>query len=70
MGSKIIHCGPSGSGLAAKICNNLILGIQQIAVAEGMLLGQRMGLRADVLAGVVNSSTGKRVLFSLLCFDT
>lgn len=58
MGKRIIHCGPSGAGLGAKICNNLILGIQQIAVAEGMLLGQKLGLDPAVLAGVINSSTG------------
>lgn len=58
MGARTIHCGASGSGLAAKICNNMILGVQQIAVAEGMLLGQRMGLEPDVLAGVLNTSTG------------
>lgn len=58
MGKRIIHCGPSGAGLAAKICNNLVLGVEQIVVAEAMLLGQRLGLKADVLAGVINSSTG------------
>lgn len=44
MGKRIIHCGPSGSGLAAKICNNLMLGVQQIATAEAMLLGEELGL--------------------------
>jgi 3-hydroxyisobutyrate dehydrogenase len=58
MGARSIHCGQSGAGLAAKICNNMILGIQQIAVAEGMLLGQKMGLKPEVLAGVLNTSTG------------
>ncbi|CCM03860.1 uncharacterized protein FIBRA_06010 [Fibroporia radiculosa] len=58
MGKKIIHCGPSGSGLAAKICNNLVLGVHQIVVAEAMLLGQKLGLGAQVLASVINSSTG------------
>jgi 3-hydroxyisobutyrate dehydrogenase len=58
MGARTIHCGSSGSGLAAKICNNMILGVQQIVVAEGMLLGKRMGLEPDVLAGVLNTSTG------------
>ncbi|KAH8108154.1 3-hydroxyisobutyrate dehydrogenase [Cristinia sonorae] len=58
MGKKIIHCGPSGAGLGAKICNNLILGVQQIVVAEAMLLGQKLGLDPAVLAGVINSSTG------------
>jgi hypothetical protein len=58
MGQRIIHCGPAGSGLAAKICNNLILGVEQIVVAEAMLLGQRLGLDPSVLAGVINNSTG------------
>ena len=58
MGSRIIHCGPSGSGLVAKICNNLVLGVEQIVVAEAMLLGQRLGLDPAILAGVINSSTG------------
>ena len=58
MGQRIFYCGKSGAGLAAKICNNLILGVQQIVVAEGMLLGQRLGLDPVVLAGVINSSTG------------
>ena len=58
MGKRIIHCGPSGAGLVAKICNNLVLGVEQVVVAEAMLLGQRMGLDPAVLAGVINSSTG------------
>lgn len=58
MGERIIYCGESGAGLAAKICNNLILGVQQIVVAEGMLLGQKLGLDPKVLSSVVNSSTG------------
>jgi 3-hydroxyisobutyrate dehydrogenase-like beta-hydroxyacid dehydrogenase len=58
MGQRIIHCGSAGSGLAAKICNNLILGVEQIVVAEAMLLGQRLGLDPAVLANVINNSTG------------
>ncbi|KAG1749083.1 NAD binding domain of 6-phosphogluconate dehydrogenase-domain-containing protein [Suillus paluster] len=58
MGNRIIHCGPSGAGLGAKICNNLVLGVQQIVVAEAMLLGQKLGLNPRILAGVINSSTG------------
>ncbi|KAI5983787.1 3-hydroxyisobutyrate dehydrogenase [Pisolithus albus] len=58
MGKRIIHCGSSGAGLSAKICNNLVLGVQQIVVAEAMLLGQALGLDPAVLAGVINSSTG------------
>jgi 3-hydroxyisobutyrate dehydrogenase len=58
MGKRIIHCGLSGQGLGAKICNNLILGVQQIVVAEAMLLGQKLGLDPAVLADVINTSTG------------
>ena len=59
MGKRAIHCGPSGSGLAAKICNNMVLGVQQVVVAEAMLLGRRLGLDPKVLASVINSSTGR-----------
>ncbi|OCH95574.1 3-hydroxyisobutyrate dehydrogenase [Obba rivulosa] len=58
MGGRIIYCGSSGAGLVAKICNNLVLGVQQIVVAESMLLGQKLGLDPQVLAAVINSSTG------------
>ncbi|KAF9262206.1 3-hydroxyisobutyrate dehydrogenase [Marasmius fiardii PR-910] len=58
MGKRIIHCGPSGAGLGAKICNNLILGVQQIVVGEAMLLGEKLGLDPAILASVVSSSTG------------
>ncbi|KAL0947341.1 hypothetical protein HGRIS_013460 [Hohenbuehelia grisea] len=58
MGKRIIYCGPSGAGLGAKICNNLVLGVQQIVVGEAMLLGGKLGLDPAVLAGVINSSTG------------
>ncbi|EPQ58054.1 3-hydroxyisobutyrate dehydrogenase [Gloeophyllum trabeum ATCC 11539] len=58
MGKRIFHCGGSGAGLGAKICNNLVLGVEQIVVAEAMLLGQKLGLDPAVLASVINSSTG------------
>ncbi|KZO99379.1 hypothetical protein CALVIDRAFT_379269 [Calocera viscosa TUFC12733] len=58
MGSKVIHCGESGMGLAAKISNNLILGINQIAIAEGLLLGTSLGLDAALLTKIINNSTG------------
>ncbi|KAK2467065.1 hypothetical protein APHAL10511_001323 [Amanita phalloides] len=58
MGQRLIHCGASGAGLGAKICNNLILGVHQIVIAEAMLLGQKIGLDPGILASVINSSTG------------
>ena len=59
MGARIVHCGPSGAGLGAKICNNLVLGVQQVVVGEAMLLGGRLGLEPRVLAEVINNSTGR-----------
>ncbi|KAF9518914.1 hypothetical protein BS47DRAFT_1337815 [Hydnum rufescens UP504] len=59
MGQRIIHCGGSGTGLIAKLCNNHVLGINQIAIAEGMLLGTSLGLTPDLLASIINSSTGR-----------
>ncbi|TFL07408.1 3-hydroxyisobutyrate dehydrogenase [Pterulicium gracile] len=58
MGKRVIHCGPSGAGLGAKICNNLILGVQQIVAAEAMLLGQNLQLDPAILASVISTSTG------------
>ncbi len=44
MGKTIVHAGPAGSGQAAKICNNMILGVSMIAVAEAFALADRLGL--------------------------
>ncbi|KAL8290636.1 hypothetical protein RQP46_002894 [Phenoliferia psychrophenolica] len=59
MGSRSIHCGDSGNGLAAKICNNLLLGISMAGTAEAMLLGSSLGIAPDLLASILNTSTGK-----------
>lgn len=59
MGKNIVHCGPTGSGQAAKICNNLILGISMNAIAEGYNLGVKLGMDPKVLAGIVNTSSGR-----------
>ncbi|MFW1735472.1 3-hydroxyisobutyrate dehydrogenase [Acinetobacter sp. ULE_I001] len=59
MGKNIVHCGEVGAGQIAKICNNLILGISMAAVAEGMALGAKLGIDAQALAGVINSSSGR-----------
>src|SRR5260221_6717770 len=58
MGKNIVHAGASGNGQAAKICNNMILGISMIAVSEGFLLGKRLGLDAQKLFDVVSTSSG------------
>ncbi|GAA5876240.1 hypothetical protein JCM8547_003744 [Rhodosporidiobolus lusitaniae] len=59
MGARYIHCGESGNGLAAKICNNLLLGISMIGTAEAMLLGKSLGLSPELLASIINTSTGR-----------
>jgi 3-hydroxyisobutyrate dehydrogenase len=59
MGQNIVHCGGPGTGQVAKICNNLILGISMIGVAEAMSLGASLGIDPKVLAGVVNTSSGR-----------
>jgi 3-hydroxyisobutyrate dehydrogenase len=52
------HTGPMGAGQAAKICNNMILGITMIGVAEGFLLGKRLGLDVQKLFNIVSTSSG------------
>jgi 3-hydroxyisobutyrate dehydrogenase len=59
MGKNTVHCGPTGPGQVAKICNNLILGVTMAGVAEAMALGEALGIDPKVLAGVVNTSTGR-----------
>lgn len=59
MGKKVLHCGPHGAGLSAKLANNYLLAIENIATAEAMNLGVRWGLDPKVLANVINVSTGR-----------
>ena len=59
MGRNIVHCGDVGTGQVAKICNNLLLGISMVGVSEAMALGAALGIDTQVLAGVINSSTGR-----------
>jgi 3-hydroxyisobutyrate dehydrogenase len=58
MGKNIVHAGESGSGQAAKICNNMILGISMLGVCEGFMLGKRLGLDAQKLFNVVSTASG------------
>lgn len=59
MGKKIVHCGEAGSGQAAKICNNMILGISMIAVCEGFALAEKLGLSHQALFDVASTSSGQ-----------
>lgn len=59
MGKKIIHAGPPGTGQAAKICNNLILGISMIAVSEGFALGTKLGLDPRTFFDISSHASGQ-----------
>ncbi|MBJ7341107.1 3-hydroxyisobutyrate dehydrogenase [Mycolicibacterium sp.] len=58
MAGKIIHCGASGAGQAAKVCNNMVLAVQQIAVGEAFVLAEKLGLSAQSLFDVMTGATG------------
>jgi 3-hydroxyisobutyrate dehydrogenase len=59
MGKKIVHCGAAGAGQAAKICNNMILGVSMIAVCESFVLAEKLGLSAQALFDVASTSSGQ-----------
>lgn len=59
MGKQLFHAGAGGSGQAAKICNNMLLGISMIAVSEAFALGERFGLNPQKLFETINYSSGQ-----------
>jgi 3-hydroxyisobutyrate dehydrogenase len=59
MGKKVVHCGEAGAGQAAKICNNMILGITMIGVAEAFVLAEKLGLSHQALFDVASTSSGQ-----------
>jgi len=65
MGKNVFHCGGPGTGEIAKVCNNLILGINMIATAEGLSLGEKLGIDPKVLSSIISVSTGRS-----WCVDT
>jgi 3-hydroxyisobutyrate dehydrogenase len=58
MASKVIHCGSSGAGQAAKLCNNMVLAVQQIAIGEAFVLAEKLDLSAQSLFDVITGATG------------
>ena len=58
MGQKAVHCGPAGNGQAAKICNNMILGVTMIATCEAFVLADKLGLDRQAMFDVVSTSSG------------
>jgi 3-hydroxyisobutyrate dehydrogenase len=59
MGKRVVHCGEAGAGQAAKICNNMILGISMIGVCEAFVLAEKLGLSAQALFDVASTSSGQ-----------
>jgi len=59
MGKTIVHAGGPGNGQAAKICNNMILGVSMIAVSEAFLLAEKLGLDAQRLFDIASKSSGQ-----------
>ena len=59
MGKKIVRCGEAGAGQAAKVCNNMILGISMIAVSEAFVLGEKLGLSHQALFDVASTASGQ-----------
>ncbi|RAJ71254.1 3-hydroxyisobutyrate dehydrogenase [Streptomyces sp. Amel2xB2] len=67
MGKKAVHCGEAGAGQAAKICNNMILGISMIAVSEAFVLGESLGLSHQALFDVASTASGQCWALSVNC---
>lgn len=67
MGKKIVHCGSAGAGQAAKICNNMILGVTMIATAEAFVLGEKLGLSHQALFDVASTSSGQSWSLTTYC---
>ncbi len=59
MAGRIVHCGDAGAGQAAKICNNMILGISMIGVGEAFVLAEKLGLSHQALYDVASTSSGQ-----------
>src|SRR6188768_2815015 len=55
MGKNVVHCGASGNGQVAKICNNMMLAVEMIATSEAMTLAARLGMDPKVFASIVNT---------------
>ncbi|WP_460796398.1 3-hydroxyisobutyrate dehydrogenase [Microbacterium sp. GXF0217] len=67
MGKRIVHCGGPGLGQAAKVCNNMILGVSQIVVGEAFVLAERLGLSHEALYEVASNASGQCWALSTNC---
>ncbi|WP_280463326.1 3-hydroxyisobutyrate dehydrogenase [Nocardia carnea] len=67
MGAKVVHCGGAGVGQAAKICNNMLLGISMIGLSEALVLGEKLGLSHQSFFDVVSTASGQSWALTTYC---
>ncbi|MFE6924542.1 3-hydroxyisobutyrate dehydrogenase [Nocardia sp. NPDC057663] len=67
MGGKVVHCGDAGVGQAAKICNNMLLGISMIGLSEALVLGEQLGLSHQSFFDVVSTASGQSWALTSYC---
>lgn len=67
MGAKAVHCGDSGVGQAAKICNNMLLGISMIGLSEALVLGEKLGLGHQSFFDVISTASGQSWALTTYC---
>jgi 3-hydroxyisobutyrate dehydrogenase len=67
MGKTIVHAGKPGNGQAAKICNNMILAVNMIAVSEAFILAERLGLEAQSLFDICSKASGQCWALTTYC---
>jgi 3-hydroxyisobutyrate dehydrogenase len=67
MGKTIVHAGGAGNGQAAKICNNMLLGIGMIGTSEAFMLAKRLGLDAQKLFDISSKASGQNWAMTSYC---
>ncbi|NUP29197.1 MAG: 3-hydroxyisobutyrate dehydrogenase [Nocardia sp.] len=67
MGAKVVHTGAAGNGQAAKICNNMLLGISMIGLSEALVLGEKLGLSHQAFFDVVSTASGQSWALTTYC---
>ncbi|MSP66988.1 MAG: 3-hydroxyisobutyrate dehydrogenase [Alphaproteobacteria bacterium] len=67
IGEKIIHVGPSGHGMVAKLCNNMLLQAHYIALCESFALGERLGVDGKTLYNTLSQASARSYLMDNYC---
>jgi len=67
MGKLVLHTGAEGTGQAAKVCNNMIAGINKIAIAEAFILAKKLGLDDKILFEVASNGTASSFSLTKAC---